>query len=147
MKFPASANLSLSLSDILGRDYINCVVNAKSVLSRRPAGELLSLADKKVPFFPESFIKRQDELLPFVGRKICDCLAQSAAGATTLSFRQATNIQAAPLNGFGFIRVGEDGRAYLTSKSEHYHASLGHAFPRLRASFNSKRAWHRQHDA
>ena len=38
----------------------------------------------------------------------------------------------APLTGYGFYRVGEDGRLYLITKSEHYHAPLGHAFPGYR---------------
>ena len=29
----------------------------------------------------------------------------------------------------GIFRVGEDGRLYLISKSEHYHTPLGHGFP------------------
>ena len=35
----------------------------------------------------------------------------------------------APLTGWGYYRVGEDGRLYLLVKSEHYHAPLGHGFP------------------
>ena len=29
----------------------------------------------------------------------------------------------------GYFRVGEDGRLHVISKSEHYHAAVGHAFP------------------
>ena len=29
----------------------------------------------------------------------------------------------------GYFRIGEDGHLYLTAKSEHYHAPLGHSFP------------------
>jgi len=32
----------------------------------------------------------------------------------------------------GFFRIGEDGRLYFASKAEHYHLSLGHAFPGYR---------------
>ncbi len=35
----------------------------------------------------------------------------------------------APLAALGYLRIGEDGRLYLISKSEHYHASLGHNMP------------------
>ncbi len=129
MSFPPLANQSLSLADILGREYINCVVSAKAAMTGRPASEFLEIAEKKVDLFPASFAKRQDELLPLVGKRVCDCFAHTTSGAPTASFKQASNTQAAPVNGFGFIRVGEDGRAYLTSKSEHYHASVGHAFP------------------
>jgi acetylornithine/succinyldiaminopimelate/putrescine aminotransferase len=47
--------------------------------------------------------------------------------------------EASPLTGLGFIRIGENGRAYLISKSEHYHASLGHGFPGYRLIENAKR--------
>jgi acetylornithine/succinyldiaminopimelate/putrescine aminotransferase len=35
----------------------------------------------------------------------------------------------APVTGYGFYRVGENGCLYLTTKSEHYHAPVGHSFP------------------
>jgi len=38
----------------------------------------------------------------------------------------------APLSAYGVTRIGEDGRAYLIAKSEHYHAPLGHDFPGYR---------------
>jgi hypothetical protein len=45
----------------------------------------------------------------------------------------------------GYYRVGEDGRLYLMTKSEHYHAPLGHAFPGY--TLIEKRArWHSQRD-
>ena len=44
----------------------------------------------------------------------------------------------APLSGFGCFRVGEDGRLYLISKSEHYHASVGHSFPGYRLLEHAK---------
>jgi 4-aminobutyrate aminotransferase-like enzyme len=53
----------------------------------------------------------------------------TAAGATTQAFALAAQRTTAPLTGYGFYRVGEDGRLFLTTKSEHYHAPLGHAFP------------------
>ncbi|HOV62464.1 MAG TPA: aminotransferase class III-fold pyridoxal phosphate-dependent enzyme [Spirochaetia bacterium] len=129
MNFPKILSQSLSLTDILGDEYISCVIAARSAVTGQPVEEFERLAEKKVELFPESFARRQDELLSLVGKKVCDSFIHSASGAATASFKQATNTQAAPVNGFGFIRIGEDGRAYLTSKSEHYHASLGHSFP------------------
>ena len=52
---------------------------------------------------------------------------------------QATDTKKSPLAGLGFIRIGEDGQAYLISKSEHYHASLGHSFPGYRLVENAQR--------
>jgi 4-aminobutyrate aminotransferase-like enzyme len=50
-------------------------------------------------------------------------------GASTKMFDAATKPGMAPLSALGLFRVGEDGRLYLISKSEHYHAPLGHSFP------------------
>jgi len=44
-------------------------------------------------------------------------------------FDSATNLGMSPLSALGMFRVGEDGRLYLISKSEHYHTALGHGFP------------------
>ncbi len=90
-------------------------------------------------FYPASFQKRVDELIDSVGKKVCDGYNHSATGAPTNAFVQATKASLAPLSGFGLIRIGEDGRAYLISKSEHYHASLGHSFPGYRLIENAKK--------
>jgi acetylornithine/succinyldiaminopimelate/putrescine aminotransferase len=80
-----------------------------------------------------------DELIDAVGTQVCPGFQTSACGATTNSFVKATKFAMAPLSGYGFIRIGEDGRAYLISKSEHYHASLGHGFPGYRLIENAKK--------
>ena len=90
-------------------------------------------------FYPKEFEKRVDELIGSVGRQVCPGFKTSACGATTDAFVKATKFAMAPLSGYGFIRIGEDGRAYLVSKSEHYHASLGHGFPGYRLIENAKR--------
>ena len=93
---------------------------APALAARQRARELLDLR-----------LQRQRLLarLPEVGQQVCDGLDTSAAGAASQAFAAATNTDAAPLTGYGFFRVGEDGRLYLLTKSEHYHTPLGHAFP------------------
>jgi 4-aminobutyrate aminotransferase-like enzyme len=118
----------LSLSDLVGRDYTDAVCRGRSLLTGVPLPRLQTLAEEKIDFAPDAYMHRLDALLDVVGQQVCEGLAVSAKGAGTRAFNEAMHSAAAPLGGFGFIRVGEDGRAYLTSKSEHYHAPLGHNF-------------------
>ncbi|MDD4888939.1 MAG: aminotransferase class III-fold pyridoxal phosphate-dependent enzyme [Phycisphaerae bacterium] len=97
--------------------------------------------------------RRLARLLPQVGSAIAKPAGQSPAGASTATFNAATRTAAAPLSGFGYYRVGEDGRLFFLSKSEHYHAPLGHFFPGYRlveiarqlgvpnATHNNTRGW------
>lgn len=87
--------------------------------------------DEKIDFFPRGPTPRLDALLPLVGSCVSDALVRSARGAVP-AFREASDTAPAPLAGMGFFRIGEDGRLYFTSKAEHHHLSLGHAFPSLR---------------
>lgn len=119
----------VSLVDLLGYPYLNAVCQAKAFLENVDPGKFLAIAEKKVDFFPTAFQNRLDELVDTIGKQACSPLDPPLMGAATNSFTKATDRKASPLSSLGFIRVGEDGRAYLTSKSEHYHASLGHAFP------------------
>ncbi len=69
-------------------------------------------------------------LLPKVGSQVISkSLENTATGASTTKFNENSKTAAAPLGGHGYYRLGEDGRLYLMSKSEHYHAPLGHSFP------------------
>lgn len=130
---------SLSLTDILGKDYIQAVCRAQAFAEGVDERQLRAIAEEKVDFYPDSFRKRVDELIDSVGNKVCDGFHHSASGASTASFVQATKRQMAPLAGYSLIRIGEDGRAYLISKSEHYHASLGHGFPGYRLIEKAKK--------
>jgi 4-aminobutyrate aminotransferase-like enzyme len=132
-------NITLSLQDLLGSEYVNAVCGARAFLENRSKNELLDIATDKIEFWPDSFSKRADELLEFIGKKVCTGMDNSSIGAGTASFQKATNRKMAPLSGLGFIRVGEDGRAYLMSKSEHYHASLGHNFPGYKLIDNARK--------
>ena len=122
-------NLSMSLSDLLGARYVDAVCEARAFAEGIDKQALVTIAREKVDFAPESYQRRLDELVDHIGTQVCPGLESSATGAGTASFADASHLDKAPLSGYGFIRIGEDGRAYLASKSEHYHASLGHGFP------------------
>jgi 4-aminobutyrate aminotransferase-like enzyme len=138
MKTPIQSP-SLSLNDLLGTEYTKAVCAARAFASAADPEGLESIAEEKVDFYPDSFAKRVDELLDSVGKRVSPGFKTSACGATTDAFAKATKFAMAPLSGYGFIRIGEDGRAYLVSKSEHYHGSLGHDFPGYRLIENAKK--------
>lgn len=122
-------NPQISLRDLLGRPYTDAVCEARAYVSGVRAEQLRAVAERKVDFAPDWYQSRLDELVDHIGEAVCSGLSRSAAGAGTASFSRATLLASAPLTGLGFARVGEDGRLYLASKSEHYHAALGHSFP------------------
>jgi acetylornithine/succinyldiaminopimelate/putrescine aminotransferase len=118
-----------SLADLVGRDYIEAVCSARAALSGADAAAMLRSACEPLEFWPESLQRRLHELLPSAGKAIAPAWTAGATGAGTQAFDHAAKIGSAPLSGLGYFRVGQDGRLYVISKSEHYHASLGHAFP------------------
>ena len=119
-----------SLADLVGKPHVEAVCEARAALSGDDAGELLALAREPVEFLPDAFMQRQAQLLERVGEKLIETGAdEPQAGATSRMFHQATSTAKAPLSAIGQYRVGEDGRLYLITKSEHYHTPLGHAFP------------------
>lgn len=118
-----------SLADLAGLDYVRAVCRARAFLGLDSYAELERRATEPVDCWPESLQARLRSLLPHVGTRVVDGLAESAAGGSTRAFTAATHTAMAPLSGLGWYRVGEDGRLYVTSKSEHYHAAVGHLFP------------------
>lgn len=132
-------SLRLSLSDLLGRAYTDAVCEARAFVEGTSKQALVAIAEEKVDLAPEWYRRRIDELVDHVGQRVCAGLASSAQGAGSMGFTEATNTQASPLTGLGVVRIGEDGRAYLIAKSEHYHASLGHDFPGFRLLDNARR--------
>jgi acetylornithine/succinyldiaminopimelate/putrescine aminotransferase len=122
-------NIQLSLSDLLGVDYMKSVCKTKAFLTGESIMDLQKIADNKVSFYPDKFAAHQDTLVDSIGRQVIDVDIKTAYGAGTSAFQDACKNDMAPLGGSGFIRVGENGKAYLISKSEHYHASVGHHFP------------------
>jgi 4-aminobutyrate aminotransferase-like enzyme len=132
VSIPAIERVVHSLNSLLGNEYMSAVCRAKSFADCVPLSTVDAIADEKVEFYPKSFQRRVDELVDEVGLQVCDSYDGAETGAATNSYTGATRLQAAPLIGLGFLRIGEDGRVYLIAKSEHYHASLGHSFPGFR---------------
>ncbi len=120
----------LSLAEIVDEDYLEAACEAQSFLSGEDVRNLRSLATHAVNFLPVGFQSRLLSLLPSVGKKVCRLTPpRTRLGATTATFNSATKTGMAPLSGLGYYRVGQDGRLYLITKSEHYHTPLGHGFP------------------
>ena len=122
-------HLSLSLSDIVGGEYIDHVCRASAFLRPADERELRAIAEEKVAFFPEDYEKRLDVLIDSCGKCVIPSFENSDPGAATEAFAGAFHRNSAPLSGIGPFRLGEDGRLAIIGKSEHYQASLGHNFP------------------
>lgn len=129
----------MSLEDLLGVEYVQSVGKARALLAGEDTAEISQISCARVDFFPEGFQKRLNELLETIGKQVVDGLADDLPGAGTNSFNKASMVGASPLSALGFIRIGEDGKGYLISKSEHYHASLGHAFPGYQLVENARK--------
>ncbi len=119
----------LSLTDLLGTEYVSHVAQAGEALGFLTREEALAVADEKVDFYPDAMQKKNDELLASVGKELTRPFQKENKGAPTDAFRKAAHSFAAPLTGACGYRLGENGRLYLLGKSEHYQASLGHRFP------------------
>lgn len=122
-------NVRRSLSDLLGKDYMDVVKNAATEVLGIDRAAAEELAETKVDFFPSEFEERCDRLAARVGEQVVPAFSVKLEGAPTESFRKATNVNAAPIGGIGCVRIGQDGRSYIAAKSEHYHIPLGHRFP------------------
>lgn len=129
----------LSLADLLGRDYMQAVIEAQCAFGFLPLEQAKQLAEEKVDFFPKEYQQKNVSLLDKVGCSFVSPFQNGQTGAATDAFAKASHLSAAPVSGFGCYRVGEDGRLYLIGKSEHYHASLGHAFPGYRLIDNARK--------
>ncbi len=123
------ASPRLSLEDIAGEDYCEAVCRAGAFLTGAPPRELRRIAACKVAFFPLEFQRLLSAHLAQVGKRCIFSSPQTSHGATSAQFDSHSHNEQAPLSALGHFRLGENGRLYLTSKSEHYHAPLGHAFP------------------
>lgn len=129
-----------SLTGLLGKPYMDAVTGAAAVLLGMDSGQARKLAEEKVDFLPQEWLRRMDAMLDRVGEQICPPVADTVQGAPTNAFAKAANSQASPVSGFGYYRLGEDGRLYLASKSEHYHTPMGHNFPGYRLIDNARRS-------
>ncbi|WP_254638934.1 aminotransferase class III-fold pyridoxal phosphate-dependent enzyme [Cohnella sp. GbtcB17] len=115
------------------------VVTGGVLLSELPEAELEHIANEEIDFLPESFVDKMDGLLEKVGTQVAPAMENEMQGAPTNAFRLASNLQASPLGGLGYLRLGEDGRLYLAAKSEHYHTPYGHNFPGYRLIDNARK--------
>ena len=122
-------NVSRSLEDMLGKAYMETVQETAVTLLGMDPAEAKALATDKVDFYSDEFAARCDALAAKVGQQVVKPFDGELVGAPTESFRKATHVNAAPIGGLGTVRVGQDGRAYIAAKSEHYHIPLGHNFP------------------
>ena len=68
----------VSLSDLLGRPYMDAVCEAKALLEGYDRRALSAVAEEKVDLFPEWCQKRLDDLVDCVGKKVCAGFADSA---------------------------------------------------------------------
>ncbi len=118
-----------SLQQLLGTEYIDAVLAGTELFGELDKEQTRRLACDEVDFMPAEFIAKMDGLLEKVGTQVIPKVRFSNAGAATEAFKKASNFNASPVGGMGYLRLGEDGRLYLTAKSEHYHAPVGHNFP------------------
>lgn len=125
-------NIRYSLAGLLGTEYIESVIAARTFLTGETVEELRRIAYDEVDFYPGEFAANAERLAALTGQTVCPPFADGNSGAATDSFAKAQHSGMAPLAALGCTRIGEDGRAYFIGKSEHYHASLGHSFPGYR---------------
>ena len=119
-----------SLTDLFGEEYIRTACSACAFLADKDPEALLALAAEQTDFYPEAMQDRLTGMLAKVGKQVIDAPVKNTSnGAGTAKFNEALNVNAAPVSASGYYRVGEDGRLYLTTKSEHYHTPMGHSFP------------------
>lgn len=130
---------SYSLADLLGKEYIENVIEANCFFGAGDRAKLERYAYEKVGFYPEADQKQNDMLLGKVGSKVIHVHEVGNDGAPTDSYRHAFNKNAAPVSGHGCYRIGEDGRLYFVGKSEHYHSSLGHTFAGYKLIDNARK--------
>jgi acetylornithine/succinyldiaminopimelate/putrescine aminotransferase len=128
-----------SLFQLIGEEYMESTLAGAAFLSDQKVSELEKIAHEEIEFMPEEFVSRMDGLLSKVGTRIIPELNHSNAGAPTNAFKAAANLKASPLGGLGYLRLGEDGKLYLVTKSEHYHTPLGHNFPGYQLIDNARR--------
>ena len=123
----------------MGKEYLEAVRNAAVFLHGMDKYKAERLSSESVDFLPDEFVVKMNTLLDKVGHQIIPELPVSIEGASTESFKKAQLNSASPVGGLGFLRLGEDGRLYLASKSEHYHTPIGHAFPGFKLIDNARK--------
>ncbi len=132
-------NIKRSLRDLLGAEYMNAVKSVAVRVNGMDEAEADALINEEVEFIPDSYVSRMHELARMTGERVVEPFANNTLGAPTEAYRKAAHLSSSPIGGIGCTRIGEDGRAYLIAKSEHYHASLGHNFPGYKLITNARR--------
>ena len=132
-------NITRSLRDLLGSEYMEAVKSVAVNINGLSEEEADFLIDEKIEFFPDDYIKRMEDMARKTGETVVKGFNDTLIGAPTESYRKAAHPNAAPIGGVGCTRIGEDGRAYLIAKSEHYHSSLGHNFPGYKLITNARK--------
>ena len=122
-------NTSISLIDLLGRQYCETIAKTATALHGIDEKRAQELISTKVDFFPDDYKDRIEALAGKIGEQIFEAFENDNRGASTEGYNKATNTKASPIGCIGPFRVGEDGRLYLAAKSEHYHIPVGHNFP------------------
>jgi acetylornithine/succinyldiaminopimelate/putrescine aminotransferase len=130
--------VKLSLESLLGSAYTDAVCQGAEALLGMPRAKAEKLARGTCEAWPRRFQKRMEEMAQRTGELLTPGLAHTASGAGTTAFKRATKTEASPLCAMGCLRLGENGKLYLTAKSEHYHTPLGHAFPGYRLLDNAR---------
>ncbi|MBO7621222.1 MAG: aminotransferase class III-fold pyridoxal phosphate-dependent enzyme, partial [Victivallales bacterium] len=125
-------NLTISLVDLLGSEYVDAVCRAAASLGLGDEKSLQALGREKVEFWPSDYAEKVRNLLLKSGEQICEPFTDNNTGAPTDAFGSNTHLNAAPLTGMGPYRLQEDGRLAIIGKSEHYQAALGQNFPGYR---------------
>ena len=131
--------ISLSLTDILNPEYVQSVCNAAAFFRQGTGAPLQRLAEEKIDFFPLEFQRKLEALIGSAGTQIINPMEHCISGNSSGAFEKSSSYSMAPLSTMGLYRIGENGKLYVTSKSEHYHASLGHDFPGFALVENAKK--------
>jgi acetylornithine/succinyldiaminopimelate/putrescine aminotransferase len=121
--------VAASLADVTGAEYAESVCRSRAWLTGGDAAALRDLAFEPVEFLPDALYSRLVSLLSQVGERVVSPAGSTCAGCSTRAFDAATHCDQSPVSGLGWYRLGENGVLRVMSKSEHYHASLGHSFP------------------
>ena len=127
-----------SLAQLLGTDYIDMVIAGATMLNDMDKADAERLAYEEIDYMPQTFVDKMDGMLEKVGTSIIPKMKAVNTGAATDAFRKASNLNASPVGGLGYLRLGEDGKLYLAAKSEHYHVPLGHNFPGYKLIDNAR---------
>lgn len=132
-------NIKRSLKDLLGAEYMSAVKSVAVEINGMDEAEADALINEEVEFLPKSYVDRMHDLAKRTGEVVVKPFENATIGAPTEAYRKAAHLSSSPIGGVGCTRIGEDGRAYLIAKSEHYHASLGHNFPGYKLITNARR--------